>query len=383
MASASRQSQGELDESESDVILRLDGVTKNFGSVTAVDDVSFSVRKGEFFSIVGPSGCGKTTTLRMIAGFEQPSDGRILLSSEDVSRVPPYDRDLGMVFQGYALFPHKTVGENVGFGLKMQGEDPEERQEHVADILDLVDLAGTQDRYPKELSGGQQQRVALARALVIEPSVLLLDEPLSNLDRKLREEMRFELKRIQEELGITTIYVTHDQEEAMSMSDRVLVLNGGESEQVAPPYDIYHRPRNQFVAEFIGDVNTFPGTVEAVTEDDYHVDLETEATGTVEVKRTVARNEFEVGDDVLLNVRPEDFEIVETGHGEDRFTGQVITSTFLGKRTNLLVDVGDQQLLVEASGRIEQDGSKAEDAITISWKRNQCILTDVDSDHVN
>lgn len=223
-----------------DEIITLDGISKLYGDVEAVSNITFDVKKGEFISLLGPSGCGKTTTLRMIAGFDNPTSGEIHIDGKSMENTPPYHRDVGMVFQGYALFPHMTVGENVGYGLKMEGVPESKRQEQVADILELVDLSGFEDRSPTELSGGQQQRVALSRALVTEPSVLLLDEPLANLDLKLRKHMRFELKKIQNEIGITTVYVTHDQEEALSLSDRILVMNEGGAEQLGSPKDIYH-----------------------------------------------------------------------------------------------------------------------------------------------
>jgi len=215
--------------------VEVQSITKRFGEVLAVDDVSFSVEEGEFVTLLGPSGCGKTTTLRMIAGLESPSEGTIHIDGADVTSQPPYERDIGMVFQDYALFPHKTVGENVGFPLKMRGVPQAERRERVAEALELVRLPGTIDRDTDQLSGGQQQRVALARAIVYEPDVLLMDEPLSALDRVLRQQMRVELKRLQQEVGITTIYVTHDQMEAFSLSDRVFVLEDGELAQEGAP----------------------------------------------------------------------------------------------------------------------------------------------------
>ncbi|MEI2298738.1 ABC transporter ATP-binding protein [Ensifer sp. MJa1] len=246
--------------------IELLSVSKQFGSSHIVDDISLAIPKGKFVSILGPSGCGKTTTLNMIAGFEAPSSGLIRIRGRDQTGVPPEARKIGLVFQNYALFPHMTVAQNVGFGLRMQGRRREDIAEGVSRALKSVHLEGFEDRYPKALSGGQQQRVAVARAIAPSPSVLLLDEPLSNLDLKLRETMRVELKEIQEDLGMTFVYVTHDQEEAMAMSDRIIVMQGGVVAQEGSPADIYGRPRTSFVADFIGKSNILP--ISAVAEPD-------------------------------------------------------------------------------------------------------------------
>ena len=242
--------------------LVLDHVGKTFGPHTAVEDFSLSVGKGEFISFLGPSGCGKTTTLQMIAGFLAPSRGAIGLEGRDLSKVPPSKRGLGIVFQSYALFPHMTAAENVAFGLEMRGVPKAEREGRVRDALAMVGLAGYEDRHPRRMSGGQQQRVALARALVIRPSVLLLDEPLSNLDAKLREDMQIELRQIQRNLGTTTILVTHDQIEAMSLSDRIVVMSKGRIEQIGTPQETYDAPASAFVAQFLGKTNEFAATVD-------------------------------------------------------------------------------------------------------------------------
>jgi putative spermidine/putrescine transport system ATP-binding protein len=237
----------------------LEGVSKRFGDIVAVDSVDLEVRDGEFFSMLGPSGSGKTTTLRMIAGFELPTSGRVLLQGADVSRKPPFERDVNTVFQDYALFPHMSVGDNVGYGLMVRKVRKNERRSRVAAALRMVRLEGLEGRKPSQLSGGQRQRVALARALVNRPRVLLLDEPLGALDLKLREEMQLELKQIQQEVGITFIYVTHDQEEALTMSDRIAVFNAGRIEQVGSPADVYERPATPFVAGFVGTSNLLRG----------------------------------------------------------------------------------------------------------------------------
>jgi putative spermidine/putrescine transport system ATP-binding protein len=238
------------------------GLSKIYdGGVRAVDSIDIAIRPGEFFALLGPSGCGKTTTLRMIAGFETPSAGRIRIGGADITDMPAHKRDIGMVFQSYALFPHRSVAENVAFGLRMRGIDRATIARKVKEALSMVALTGLEDRRPAQLSGGQQQRVALARAIVIEPRVLLCDEPLGALDKKLRQAMQFELKQLQRKLGVTLVFVTHDQEEALAMSDRVAVMNAGKVEQIGTPVEIYDRPATRFVADFIGDTNLFYGPV--------------------------------------------------------------------------------------------------------------------------
>ncbi|PYM16307.1 MAG: polyamine ABC transporter ATP-binding protein [Candidatus Rokuibacteriota bacterium] len=240
--------------------LKLTGLVKSYdGRTNAVDGIDLDVARGEFVTLLGPSGSGKTTTLMMIAGFEEPTRGSIELDGEDLGRRKPYERNIGVVFQSYALFPHMTVAKNVAFPLRMRRFPAARQASRVREILDLVELGSFADKYPRELSGGQQQRVALARGLVFNPDVLLLDEPLGALDKSLREQMQVELKRIHREVGVTMLYVTHDQTEAMTMSDRIAVFNGGALEQVAPPLEVYHRPRTRFVGEFIGDSNFFSG----------------------------------------------------------------------------------------------------------------------------
>jgi putative spermidine/putrescine transport system ATP-binding protein len=240
----------------SSAAIQLENVTKTFdGKVVAVDRVTLDIAAGEFFSLLGPSGCGKTTSLRMIAGFEMPDSGRVHVGGQDITDVPVHKRDMGMVFQSYALFPHRTVAQNVAFGLRMRDVPKADIDRRVAAALAQVALTGMEDRRPSQLSGGQQQRVALARALVIEPRVLLCDEPLGALDRKLRQQMQFELKELQKRLGVTLVFVTHDQEEALAMSDRIAVMNHGRVEQVGAPTEIYERPRTRFVADFIGEIN--------------------------------------------------------------------------------------------------------------------------------
>lgn len=355
--------------------VEVENLVKKFTDVRAVDGLSFQIRDGEFFSLLGPSGCGKTTTLRMIAGFEKPTDGTVSIDSNVVNEIPPYDRQTGMVFQGYALFPHKTVEENIGFGLKMEGVPKEERAAKVAEMLDLVGLSGMQDRMPSELSGGQQQRVALARALVIEPSVLLLDEPLSNLDLKLRKEMRFELQRIQNELGITTIYVTHDQEEALSMSDRILVMNEGQAEQIDDPLSLYREPSSEFVADFIGDTNLLPGRVDTRQNGDVVLSLDLDPDNPLRVSAgAVAAENLTEGQDILLNLRPENAVATDDPNVTNKLTGKVKAKTFLGKSTRLLLDINGAEFELEERGQKAYQQYQQGDKITIGWEKQDCLL---------
>src|SRR5215208_5115499 len=286
-----------------DPVITLEHVVKRFGGYVAVEDANFAIERGEFFSLLGPSGCGKTTTLRMIAGFELPTSGRILLDGKDVSRVPPYRRNVNTVFQHYALFPHMTVADNVAFGPRSLRIETKEAASRVEKLLAVVRLTAYSDRKPAQLSGGQQQRVALARALANYPSALLLDEPLGALDLKLRQAMQIELKRIQREVGITFVYVTHDQEEALTMSDRIAVMNNGRVEQVAEPAEVYERPATTFVAGFIGVSNLLPGVVAGPDE----VRLDNGPTVRVQTDRMTA------GQRCHAIVRPEKLRIEPIG----------------------------------------------------------------------
>ena len=303
-----------------DDVVVLDGVSKRFGSFTAVDRADFTIERGEFFAMLGPSGCGKTTTLKMIAGFEQPSGGRVLLEGVDVSRTPPYKRNVNTVFQQYALFPHMTVAENVAFGPRSKKVPKAEYVERVTDMLEVVRLSDFAHRRPNQLSGGQQQRVALARALVNYPSALLLDEPLAALDLKLREAMQFELKRIQREVGITFVFVTHDQGEALTMSDRIAVMNEGRVEQIGTPEDIYHRPATLFVASFIGTANLLPGALAGRDGDELIVRLESGDTVRAVGSNTSAGvGSHADGSPVSVMVRPERLRVDPApGTGADR-----------------------------------------------------------------
>ncbi|CAN7210557.1 ABC transporter ATP-binding protein [Acidovorax sp. LjRoot118] len=324
--------------------LQLTDVTKFYGSTCAVQAMNLSVEKGEFVSLLGPSGCGKTTTLQMVAGFEAVTNGRIELDGRDITHAKANTRGLGIVFQSYALFPHMTVADNVSFGLEMRKMPKAERKERVAQALGLVHLEAHATRFPRELSGGQRQRVALARALVIEPPVLLLDEPLSNLDAKLREEMQFELRQIQRKVGATTVMVTHDQSEAMSISDRVVVMEAGRATQIDHPHRVYEHPRTRFISTFVGKANLLPGKVTASGAARTHV-----AVGSLAVQ--VEGPEFRPGAAVLLSVRPEKLQLVPAVQG--RLDGEVGERFFLGSQWlyRVATPVGDLMVLVPNDGR--------------------------------
>jgi len=302
-----------------DPVITLEHVVKRFGSYVAVQDAHFAIERGEFFSLLGPSGCGKTTTLRMIAGFELPTSGRILLEGKDVSQVPPYRRNVNTVFQHYALFPHMTVADNVAFGPRSQKVGQQETARRVEALLSVVRLTQYADRKPAQLSGGQQQRVALARALANYPSALLLDEPLGALDLKLRQAMQIELKRIQREIGITFIYVTHDQEEALTMSDRIAVMNEGRVEQIGTPQEIYHSPSSVFVANFIGVANLVPVIVQHVNGGDATVLV----AGSHRVRVPTGTQRLRPGSAATVMVRPERLRLTETAPSDG--TGVPVT----------------------------------------------------------
>jgi iron(III) transport system ATP-binding protein len=325
--------------------LSLDEVVKVFaarggsGEVTAVNGVSLSIEEGELVTLLGPSGCGKTTTLRLIAGFEFPSAGEIWLDGQIINDQPPHKRDMSMVFQSYAIFPHLNVYENVAYGLKVQKMSKREIQERVQQVLDLVELGGFETRAPHQLSGGQQQRVALARALVMEPKVLLMDEPLSNLDAKLREQMRTEIRRIQQQLGITSVYVTHDQIEAMTLSDRIVVMNEGVIEQIGTPTELYRHPRTRFVAGFIGRANFVPGVVKAVGAERDAVVVEALKQ---EIVVAGVQDHHTAGEEVTLIIRPEMVHVVE----EADLQGIVRRASYLGDAVDYDIEVNGQVLTV-------------------------------------
>ena len=342
----------------------LESVTKRFDAVVAVDDVSFTIREGEFFSMLGPSGCGKTTTLRMIAGFEEPTSGRILLRGSDVTHVPPAKRHVNMVFQSYALFPHMSVFENVAFGLRVKRVSRGEVRTRVASALKSVRLEGMEERKPTQLSGGQQQRVALARALVNEPAALLLDEPLGALDLKLRQEMQLELKEIQSRTRTTFVYVTHDQEEALTMSDRIAVMNSGLVEQIAAPRELYEHPASPFVAGFIGTSNLLALRVDSATGGLVAMNLG-------EGERLLARSEAREGETVQVTVRPEKIKLGEPAaeDGQARVHGTVAEAVYLGSMTQVLVDLptGERLVVHRLNDRLDGDEVQAGDRIVLHW----------------
>lgn len=322
---------------ERDDVIVLDHVRKQFGTFVAVDSANFGIARGEFFAMLGPSGCGKTTTLKMIAGFEQPTSGRVLLEGADVSRVPPYRRNVNTVFQQYALFPHMTVADNVAFGPRSKRVSRTECDRRVNAMLEVVRLGDFAKRKPSQLSGGQQQRVALARALVNYPSALLLDEPLAALDLKLREAMQLELKRIQREVGITFVFVTHDQGEALTMSDRIAVMSEGVVEQIGSPEEIYHRPSSLFVAGFIGSANLLPGTATGRDGDDIVVELESGPTVRATPGRVPAN-----GDPVSVMIRPERLQVaVTTGPDGRTIAGVIRQLIFQGASARLQLELAD------------------------------------------
>ncbi|WP_108661754.1 ABC transporter ATP-binding protein [Acuticoccus kandeliae] len=333
--------------------LELDSLTKAFGQTLAVDHFSLTVARGEFVSLLGPSGCGKTTTLQMIAGFEEPTGGTIRLNGRDLAGVPARERGLGIVFQTYALFPHMTVAENVSFGLEMRSIRRRERKSRIERTLDLVHLSHLSARYPRQLSGGQRQRVALARALVIEPDLLLLDEPLSNLDAKLREEMQLELRRIQQEAGVTTLLVTHDQNEAMALSDRIAVMHMGHLVQEATPFDAYENPTNAFTSNFLGKSNAIPCRVD-------HGALVTE--GGVRLEAPAATR---ADGPILAALRPERIVFVEPE--EAQITGTVMERIFLGDQWLFKVATPLGELLVTRrnSGHSEPDTGST---VHLAWQ---------------
>lgn len=320
--------------------LELEAVTKEYATTTAVDSLSIRVAEGEFFTLVGPSGCGKTTTLRMIAGFESPTAGTVRFYGSNMAGVPPEDRNIGVVFQNYALFPHMTVGENIAYGLKFSPPpEGESKSQRVADLLELVDLPDFEDRDTDQLSGGQQQRVAIARALAPGPDMLLLDEPMSALDARLRENLRRQVKSIQSELGITTIYITHDQEEALAISDRVAVLHDGRLEQLGSPRAIYEYPETRFVAEFIGDNNIFQGTVTQQTADELAVDVH----GRTFSIGADPDYSISIGDRVTFSVRPE--RLVVDG-AQNRMAATVESVEFLGESVRMHLSWEAQRLIL-------------------------------------
>jgi putative spermidine/putrescine transport system ATP-binding protein len=344
--------------------VRLQSVSKSFGDHRAVGDFTLEIADGEFLVLLGPSGCGKTTTLRMIAGFVEPSAGRILFGNRDVTDLPPYHRNTGLVFQGYALFPHLSVFENVAFGLRTRKLDRTMIERRAREALRLVRLDAHAQRMPRQLSGGQQQRVALARALVIEPEILLLDEPLSNLDAKLREEVRVEIRQLQRRLGLTTVMVTHDQEEALSVADRLVVMSNGEIQQIGTQRELYNAPANQFVANFIGRTNFFAGTISAPRR------FRTESGLEIAIPSCAAEAR-------LLAIRPERVRLADPNGAANRFAGTVEFASYLGATTEYVIRLASGDAVA-----VETHNARPDDAaplavgseIQIAWDADACQL---------
>jgi spermidine/putrescine transport system ATP-binding protein len=358
------------------VAIELEGVSKRFGKAAAVHDVSLAIREGEFFSLLGPSGCGKTTTLRMIAGFEVPDEGRILLQGRDGTSVAANRRPVNMVFQQYALFPHMSIYDNVAFGLKVKRVPRRDHGDRIKEMLRVVELEGLERRRPRQLSGGQQQRVALARALVNRPAALLLDEPLGALDVKLRKQMQLELKRIQNELGTTFVYVTHDQDEALAMSDRIAVMNGGRVEQIGAPREIYERPATAFVADFIGSLNAIA----------FRVD---ELVGGLAVMRLTdgeriivpVASSTKTGDDLRVAVRPErvriDLADSAASDSGSRVEGTVAEIVYLGMYTQFHVETSAGRIVSHSLAGESPAGIEAQSRVLLSWEpEHTSVLAD-------
>jgi spermidine/putrescine ABC transporter ATP-binding subunit len=344
--------------------IRFVNVQKSFGSVTAVRNVDFGIKRGVFFSLLGPSGCGKTTTLRLIAGFERPTAGTVWIRGSDVTSSPPYRRDFAMVFQNFALFPHLSVAENVAFGLRMRKVKTSERTQRVQEALDLVKLSGYGGRYVRQLSGGQQQRVALARAIVVRPAVLLLDEPLSSLDKNLREEMQIELRQLQRSLGITTVFVTHDQEEALTLSDEVAVMNGGIVEQRDTPRALYERPSTEFVASFLGTSNFFDGKVAGRDGDKAIVEIPG--------SRFPVTTPSPVGTDVRLAVRPESVKMHSGGNG---LAAKIREIVYRGSTTYLFLESKAGPVIVYLQNAdVSASAWKIGDDVSCDWALESCVV---------
>jgi spermidine/putrescine ABC transporter ATP-binding subunit len=348
--------------------VEMKGIVKHFGGSVAIDQLDLQVREGEFFSLLGPSGCGKTTTLRIVAGFEQPTSGSVSIRQRDVTALPPYQRNFGMVFQSFALFPHLTIAQNVAFGLKMRKVDPAAAAQKVEAALELVSLQGFGKRYPRELSGGQQQRVAIARAIVFEPDVLLLDESLSALDKVLREQMQVELRALQRRLGMTTLFVTHDQEEAMTMSDSIAVMQAGRIQQIGAPRDVYERPANAFVANFLGAANVIEGRLAGREADADRVEV-FGRTCTVPANRE-ARS---AGTAVRLALRPENLFLCEAGSGVPATLTNIV---YKGAQTQIFTDIAGQTIVMDLPTQTLRGNLAPGQRVHVGWDARHLVPLD-------
>jgi spermidine/putrescine transport system ATP-binding protein/putrescine transport system ATP-binding protein len=353
--------------------VQIDNVSKRFGEARAVDDVSLGIARGEFFSLLGPSGCGKTTLLRMIGGFTFPDDGRVVLEGDDVTLLPPNRRSTNMVFQSYAIFPHLNVRDNIAYGLRTELLSAAERDRRVDEALAMIRLSGYGARRAQELSGGERQRVALARALVKRPKVLLLDEPLGALDKRLREAMQVELRQLQRAVGITFIFVTHDQEEALSMSDRVAVMEKGRVLQCADPKTLYERPASRAVASFIGTMNFFEGRVAAVSA--HAITVETVSLSRLEVTQNGSIAKFRLGDPVLVAIRPEKFLLTDS-NAPSGVTGRVVAASYLGDRSQLQIAIAKAAtaVLITTPNANADAMYRVGHEVTLTWPEDAPIL---------
>jgi putative spermidine/putrescine transport system ATP-binding protein len=347
--------------------LQFNNVSKSFGSTEAVKEFNLDIEKGELVSFLGPSGCGKTTTLRMVAGFEMPTNGHVVIDGDDITYMPPNKRDVGMVFQSYALFPNMTVADNIGFGLKVMKKPPEEIKQRVKEMLELINMPEYGTRYPSQLSGGQQQRVALARALALRPEVLLLDEPLSALDAKIRVSLRSEIRSIQQKLGITAIYVTHDQEEALSLSDRVVVMNAGRMEQVGTPFEIYNFPQTTFVANFVGTLNAVEAEVIDPQANTLRIDgIQLQAAKGLEGKRT--------GDKAMIAIRPERLSFASEEKKANIIDAVIENITFLGSIVRVQVIMGGTRYYMDTFNNPFLELPKVGDQTQITCSREAVLV---------